>query len=165
MSRRIALELPLVHHLARGDWPYRNVHDTDVEELAILLYASFRGTLENEGETFRDALAEIEKTFSGAYGRFLPECSVVIEEDEFLASACLISWFAIHQAPLVVFSMTRPDFQRRGMARFLLQTSINTLRDRGYRRLTLVVTERNKPALALYRALGFHRVSGVGDIP
>jgi len=155
---RAVLELPLVPQVPARTWPFRPVVEGDAEDLAILLYAAYRETVDDAGETFADALAEIEKTFSGGYGRLLPGCSFVIEEGEFIASACLVSWFELHDAPLVVFTMTRPDAQRRGMSRFLLQQSINALLAKGYDRLTLVVTETNEPAVNLYASIGFRPI-------
>jgi len=133
----------------------RPVAPSDREDLSTLLYASFRGTVDDEGETAADARTEIEKTFAGTYGRFLPDCSFVIRQSEGLAAACLVTWFEPHQAPLVAFSMTLPAHQRRGFATTLLRASMNALLDRGYAVLTLVVTKENVPAQALYRKLGF----------
>lgn len=122
----------------------------------MLLYAAFRGTVDDEGETLDDARQEIAKTFAGSYGRLLPDASFVIEQDDVLASACLISWYEGMDAPFVVFTMTRPEFKRLGMAQVLLRTSMNTLLDAGYDRLTLIVTRKNEPAMSLYTRLGFH---------
>ena len=155
---RIPMELRLMRQKYAASWPCRPVRKSDREDLGILLYAAFRGTIDDEGETFAHALAEIDRTFAGDYGRFLFDCSFAIERGEFLASACLISRFDPHDAPLVVFSMTRPDAQRQGLARFLLQRSIDALLDRGYERLTLIVTEGNAPAQRLYGSLGFRPI-------
>jgi len=133
----------------------RPVERRDASALSILLYAAFRGSVDDEGETPSDARTEIDRLFSGAFGRFLPNCSFLIEEEEQICSACLVTWFEHHDAPLVAFSMTRPEFRRRGMARFLLRHAINALIRRGEKRLTLVVTRANAEALSLYRSVGF----------
>ncbi len=153
--RRIPMEAALVRRAISGSFVSRVVAPSDREALAILLFAAYRGTIDDEGDSFADALAEIEKTFRGDYGRFLPECSFVVEEGEFLASACLVTFFEPHDAPLVVFLMTRPEAKRRGLARHLLERSMNALLDAGHERLTLVVTDGNDPAQSLYRSLGF----------
>jgi len=88
----------------------------------------------------------------------LSDCSFVIERGEFLASACLIGRSSHDDVPLVVFSMTRPDAQRQGLARFLLQRSIDALLDRGHERLPLIFTEGNAPAQRLYASLGFRPI-------
>jgi ribosomal protein S18 acetylase RimI-like enzyme len=136
----------------------RTVREDDKEALAILLYAAYKGTIDDEGESFADALEEMAETWRGSYGRFLPECSFVVEDGEFLASACLVTYFEPHAAPLVVFLMTRPEAKRRGLARRLLERSMHALSGKGYDRLTLVVTEGNDPAQRLYRALGFRPI-------
>lgn len=148
---------------APGHGTPRRVRTSDKEALAILLFAAYRGTIDDEGDTLADALAEIEKTWSGAYGRFLPECSFVIEQGEFLASACLVSFFEPHDAPLVVFLMTRPEAKRQGLARRVLKRSMEALAADGYARLTLVVTDGNDPAQRLYASLGFSVIPTAPD--
>jgi ribosomal protein S18 acetylase RimI-like enzyme len=133
----------------------RPVRPSDTEALAILLFAAYRGTIDDEGDSFAEALAEIEKMWRGEYGRFLPDCSVAIERGEFLVSACLVSFFEPHDAPLVVFLMTRPEAKRQGLARRLLEYSMALLSEKGHSRLTLVVTDGNDAAQRLYASLGF----------
>ncbi len=154
-KKRIVMEIALTPRTPCAGAGLRVVRPDDNEALAILLFAAYRGTIDDEGDSFADALEEIEKTRRGDYGRFLPECSFVIEEGEYIASACLVSFFEPHDAPLVVFLMTRPEAKRRGLARSLLERSMNALRNGGHSRLTLVVTDGNEPALNLYRSLGF----------
>jgi ribosomal protein S18 acetylase RimI-like enzyme len=154
-NRRVLLERKLKPEAAPIDPRCRTVRPTDREDLAILLYAAYRGTIDDEGETFADALREIDKTFGGDYGSFLPEHSFVIEDGEFLASACLISWFEHHNAPLLVFLMTRPERKRQGLGRSVLTASMESLADAGFEKITLVVTEENEPASRLYEGLGF----------
>ena len=153
------MELRLTRQEIGAFWPCRTVRPSDREDLAILLYAAFRGTIDDEGETFADALAEIDKVFSGDYGGLLLDCSFVIERGEFLASASLIGRSSPGNVPLVVFSMTRPDAQREGLARYLLQRSIDALRNRGHTHLQLIVTEGNAPAQSLYASLGFRPIA------
>jgi len=146
-------------HLARqaiGVGPaHRTVRESDVEDLAILLYAAYRGTIDDEGGTFEDALAEIRNVFAGGYGKFLPDCSFVVEEGEFLVSASLITWWEPNDAPLIAFTMTRPETRNRGLATRVLNASMSALLDHGYDRLTLIVTEGNAQAQRLYASLGF----------
>ena len=156
--RRIPLETALTRPLLPPSFVSRPVTPKDREALAILLYAAYRGTIDDEGDSFADALGEIEKTFRGDYGRFLPGCSFVVDDGEFLASACLVSFFAPHDAPLVIFLMTRPEAQRHGLARGLLARSMSALREVGYDRLTLIVTDGNVPAQRLYASLGFRPI-------
>jgi ribosomal protein S18 acetylase RimI-like enzyme len=160
-TKRVPMELELTRREDIASWESRTLRPSDREGLAILLYAAFRGTIDDEGETFADAVAEIDRTFAGGYGDLLFDCSFVIERGEFLASACLIGQSDPKAAPLVVFSMTRPEAQRQGLARFLLRRAINALVDRGHDRLRLIVTEGNAPAQRLYASLGFRPIGEI----
>lgn len=157
--RRMPMTVRLTRQSPDSRWSARTVRTTDAPELSLLLYAAFRGTVDDEGDTLEDARREIEKTFSGVYGRFLSDGSFVVEAGGALASACLVSWYEATDSPLVVFAMTRPESKRRGMARTLLQTSMNALLDAGHERLTLIVTRDNEPAIRLYSGLGFRCAS------
>jgi len=161
MTKRIVMSLPLHRQALEAGTPIRSVKTEDRDELAILLYAAYRGTIDDEGGTYADASQEIDRLFAGAYGEFLPTCSFVIEEGESIASASLLTWWEVHQAPLIAFTMTRPEYRRRGYARLLIQTSMNALLDHGYDRLTLVVTVGNAPAQRLYQTLGFRTMTGL----
>jgi len=154
-AKRIPMSLHLRPQIASRAWPCRTIRDADRQHLAILMYAAFRGTIDDEGGTFSDAVGEIEKTMTGDYGRLLGDCSFVIPQGEFLASACLISWYEPSATPFVVFTMTRPEHRTQGMARFLLKRSINALITHGHSALTLIVTDGNRPAQSLYKSLGF----------
>lgn len=157
-TKRIPLSLQLTPQTFEHEWPHRTVQAADAHDLAILLYASFRGTIDHEGEPFAGAVREIHKTMTGDYGRLLLDRSFVIEQGDSLASACLISWYAPSDSPFVVFTMTQPEFKGQGMARFLLKRSINALLDTGYSHLTLIVTDGNEPAQNLYSSLGFQEI-------
>jgi len=158
--KRIPMFLKLSPQHLKREWTCQVVRDNDANELAILLYASFRGTIDDEGEPFSAAVREIEKTLAGEYGDFLHDCSFVIEEGTALVAACLISWYEPADSPFVVFTMTRPESKGQGMGRFLLKKSINALMVRGDTKLTLIVTEGNLPAQHLYTSLGFEAISG-----
>ncbi|MCK5828310.1 GNAT family N-acetyltransferase, partial [Candidatus Bipolaricaulota bacterium] len=158
--KRVPMTLQLETQTIDREWPTRAVQAEDANDLAILLYASFRGTIDDEGEPFSTAVSEIEKTMAGDYGRLLTDCSFVIAENGFISSACLISWYEPAKSPFVVFTMTHPESKMKGMARFLLKKSINALISHGDTQLTLIVTDGNAPAQHLYASLGFEPMAG-----
>jgi len=51
--------------------------------------------------------------------------------------------------------MTHPDYQRRGLARKLVEAALRSIRERGGSVCTLKVRADNGPAYELYRSLGF----------
>lgn len=147
----IDLTRPLPH--APSDTLARPPSPADAAALAGLMLDAYRGTIDDGGETADDAAAEIARLWAGAYGPFDAPASEIILRDGAPASATLIT--AYEGAPLVAFSMTRPAWQRRGLARAGLLRSLARLRDRGLPRARLAVTDGNTPAQALYAALGF----------
>ena len=54
-----------------------------------------------------------------------------------------------------------PEFRRRGLARELLTTTLDDLKQRGAQRIVLGVIEKNVPAYALYTSLGFDHYSSL----
>jgi GNAT superfamily N-acetyltransferase len=150
---RIRMSMEIAPQQFQARWPSRLVHSDDLPQLAVLMLESYRGTIDDGGETINDAMAEVEGTFAGKYGELLGSCSFVITENERICSASLVTLF--EALPLLAFSITHPTCSRRGMASQLIQESINAIHDRGNSRLRLVVTEGNTPARRLYHKLGF----------
>jgi ribosomal protein S18 acetylase RimI-like enzyme len=138
----------------------RMASPADRQALANLLLAAYAGTIDDEGETPAEALAEIERTLGGAYGPYLEPCSFLAEVDGRVVAASLITRWA--EAPLVAFVMIDPRFQRRGLGERLLRRSMAALWSQGERELLLFVTEGNTPAQRLYERLGFAVVAPAG---
>jgi len=136
-------------------WSYRNISDKDIRSLGILMWESYQGTIDYEGETLEDAILEIHETINGKYGPLLERCSFFIEENGQALSACLMTWSEEMKLPLLAFSMTHPDFKNQGMGTFLLKKGINALLIQGHKELYLVVTEGNIAARHLYEKIGF----------
>lgn len=130
-----------------------NVILSHAPALARLMDAAYTGTIDHEGETPEQCLAEMRGTIEGKYGQLIKEASFVSLDGDTGASASLITLWKGH--PLLAFSMTAPEFQSRGMAGFLIQKSLLALKNAGYKVLYLVVTDGNTPAERLYRKLGF----------
>jgi ribosomal protein S18 acetylase RimI-like enzyme len=125
----------------------------DVAALAQLMFSAYAGTIDQEEETLEDSLAEIHKTFGGDYGNFMAGASRVIHVSETLTSAALLTRW--QDRPFVAFSLTLPNFQRRGLARACLLSAMEHLCVSGETELRLVVTLANAPARLLYEHLGF----------
>lgn len=129
---------------------------TDEYELAELMMAAYRGTVDDEGDNVEQALAEVRKTFSGEYGPFMPECSRVVQREARIVSATLVTGW--QGRPFVAFAMTAPNWKRKGIARASMVNTMQDLIERDETLLSLVVTVKNEPAFALYQTLDF--VSG-----
>lgn len=90
----------------------------------------------------------------GPCGVFQREWSRVIRDGGGLLGVALMTWMAPRTAHLAQLAV-RPDAQRRGLARRLVQESAAAARAAGCRELTLLVARRNEPARRLYESLGF----------
>ena len=60
-----------------------------------------------------------------------------------------------HKLSYVTDLYVKPKYRRRGVARKLLQSCLNTLREKGATDVQLRVWHMNQGAIALYRQLGF----------
>ena len=158
---RLSLELSVADAAAPESPACRTVVPSDRDALARLMLDAYRGTVDYNGETLGDALKEVGSTLSGSYGRFLFDCSFVVDGGTELSSASLVTSFNSGESgerALLAFVMTAKRHQRQGMAATLVRHSAAALRGKGYTRLELVVTTDNAPAKQLYARLGFRPV-------
>lgn len=138
---------------APARWPMRAVVQQDEAALGALMYAAYHGTIDDEGESPEECVAEMGRTFDGAYGPLLGKASFVIEELGRVLAATLVTLW--HDAPLLTYVMARPEAQGRGMGGELIGASTRALLAGGYSELILYVTEGNVAAQRLYARLGF----------
>ena len=134
----------------------RRVRDADRAALAALLLAAYRGTVDDAGEGPDEAAGEIARTLDGGYGVFDAASSEVVVRDASIVGATLVTEFQGHA--MVAFSMTAPEWKRRGLARAGLLRVMERLRRAGRAELDLAVTATNTPARRLYESLGFVEV-------
>ena len=144
-----------------GSWRARSIDPSDVPALGVLMLAAYRGTVDDEGETEADAIAEVQGTLSGEYGPFLADCSFAVDDDARIVGASLVTLW--EGQSISTYLVVHPDMQRRGLGTFLMATSGNALVRAGYTHVDLFVTEANEPAVSLYRKLGFQVVDRLTD--
>lgn len=142
----------------------RGLREGDAMALGRLMWDSYRGTIDDAGETLEDAQAEAIKTLTGGYGVVDHEATCLVEygtpsQPQLVAATIIVRdatrWFT--GEAFVAFSLTAPAYQRQGLARAGLARAIGVLARRGESRLHLVVTRANTPAVALYESIGFTR--------
>ncbi|MCC6678827.1 MAG: GNAT family N-acetyltransferase [Phycisphaerales bacterium] len=153
MRTRLACSLDREPPVAPTDPLARVIGPRDGPALAELMLAAYRGTIDDAGEGPAEAMAEVERFLSGAYGPANLTASDVTERQGRLVSATLVTM--MEGLPLIAFSMTAPEWKRRGLARAGLLRAMHRLRDCGHPSVRLVVTRGNTPAEALYAQLGF----------
>lgn len=142
-----------------GSWNARAITKRDAALLGALMYDAYHDTIDDEGETPAEAVAEIEGTLNGKYGPPLDTCSLLVEEQGRALGATIITDWTDertgHRQPLLAFLMTHPDAGGQGLGTFLLSKSINALLAQGETELVLFVTVGNSAAQHIYQKLGF----------
>ena len=153
-ARRIRMRLEMTPGAIGDDPRMRSPTPDDQASLTELMLAAYAGGTDIDGdETIDEARAEIQRTFGGGYGELLLGPSTVVAADNRIVAATLITLY--EELPLVTFTMTHPDWKRRGLARSTLARAINELLALEHATLDLAVTAANAPAVTLYRDLGF----------
>jgi GNAT superfamily N-acetyltransferase len=153
MSKRSFMRVSLAASESGRMAGVRTFVPNDVPALGELMYRSYLGTVDYEGETPEQTVEEVRKTVRGEYGEFVPQCSKVVVESASLVSAALVTRF--QERPFVAFTFTDPAFAGRGLARACMRAAMNELFAQGETELRLVVTLANLPAVRLYTMLGF----------
>lgn len=137
----------------------RPCRPSDVRDLGRLYFESYpRGVA---GTNVSEAVADIEATFSGAYGELWRDASLVAfgGDEQLVASIQIVRrapWEDTPDCPFVIELFTAPGHRRLGLARALLKQALKTVTEEKHEHLALRVDEENVPALKLYRSLGFH---------
>ena len=87
----------------------------------------------------------------------------VWEEDGRIAAAVIVAREGGTPSWSVGMVGVLPEYRRRGLARKLLERSLEYLREREADKTTLGVIDRNVPAYSLYKSLGFDHYSGMTE--
>lgn len=156
MSARIDGPLPAHVH----DPEARAVVLEDAAALAALMVRAYRGTVDDAGEGPEEAATEVAKLFRGEFGPFNYDVSEVVTRGGVVVGATLVTEY--EGCVMVAFSMTAPEWKRRGLARAGLSRVMARLQAAGESRVNLAVTRANVPAMRLYESMGFVEVPRSG---
>ncbi|MEH0110169.1 GNAT family N-acetyltransferase [Tersicoccus sp. MR15.9] len=137
----------------------RPATDGDIPVLGQLYYSSYA---DSRPWTQEEATADVRKVYADEFGRFLPEASLVVpdEQDNPLAALLVVDGFpdsGLPEAPFVLELFTHPDHRRKGYAEELVRQALARLAEAGYEQVALRISENNAAALALYLTLDFQR--------
>ena len=129
----------------------RRVLGTDRDVLAALMLDAYRGTIDDEGEDFDDALAAVDQYMN----RMQPEHSfVVTEDDRVVAMAFAIVLGDVHYVdPIVVAA----DRKRTGLSGDAVRMLFDSLVAAGVTEVGATITDGNTASERLFLGLGFAR--------
>ncbi len=133
----------------------QKIDTSDLSQIGELMYDSFLGTIDYEGESEEDAKSEVVALFQGKYGAIIPDACLCIKENGTIISAVFFTWHESKLMPLLTFTMTRSSFKGRGYAKMLLKAGLNELIRAGQTQCCLVVTRGNESAIKIYKYFGF----------
>jgi ribosomal protein S18 acetylase RimI-like enzyme len=141
----------------------RRVLPREYEEAGRVTALAYREFVPPEGGDWNEYLDRIADV-GGRAGRTV--VLVAVEAGRILGSATLEledrteegePAVPPHEAHLRMLGV-HPEARRRGIARLLMDASVEEARRAGKRRLTLNTTQRMRAAQAMYEALGFDRM-------
>ena len=134
---------------------------SDTDAMAELMLEAYRGTIDYEGETLVEAIAEVKAYLAGERGgRPLLEVSRLAFDGERLAGACLAAEWHERQTALISYVMTHGEWKRRGVGRQVLRAVLTALRAQDYRQVYAAITEGNIFSERLFGRMGFRRGKG-----
>lgn len=111
---------------------------------------AYRGTIDYEGESVEDAVAEVAEFFVAGW----PEQSIILFDRTTAASAVLVSLTEV-DGPLIRSVMTAPRYKNQGLAHVLVSRVVNDLARSGAESVTAYITEGNEPSEKVFKSLGF----------
>jgi L-amino acid N-acyltransferase YncA len=137
----------------------RTAQVEDTSLLAELMIDAYRGTIDYDGETFDDALSEVNAFLAGERGgQPWLEMSFLAFSDSHLVGACLIGEWQERQSPIIAYIMTSANWKNRGVGRQLLYQGLKEIGDKGFTEVRAVITDGNTPSESLFLKLGFQKV-------
>jgi ribosomal protein S18 acetylase RimI-like enzyme len=135
----------------------RPIVASDVDAIGELMYAAYRGTIDDAGEDQADWLDHTRDVLDEHYGAVVRAASLVMPLTPPFQSATLVIENAPHCA-LLAQVVTHPAHTNRGYARRLIAHTLHALAAMGYRRCVLEATIGNENAQHLYRSFGFAEI-------
>lgn len=138
----------------------RPVKAADAPALADLMIDAYRGTIDYDGETLEDALAEVHAYLAGERGgQPWLTISCLAFEDDRLVGACLIGEWSERQLPIIAYILVRAESKRLGIGRQMLSNVLKVLKENGFPEVRAVITEGNEPSENLFHKLGFQKIT------
>jgi len=141
---------------AEATW--RNPSAADKHILADLMLASYRGTIDDDGETIVDALNEVESYYSGTSNQCWLQYSWLMFLANDLACACLVDFWHERNVPLIAYIMTAPRWKGKHLATAALACALHKLADKNHTEVRAVITEGNIPSEKIFTPIGFKRL-------
>ncbi|HYW36881.1 MAG TPA: N-acetyltransferase [Terriglobales bacterium] len=133
--------------------------EQEYQSAAAVITAAYRGHVDSEiNDQYRTVTGSLRflnniVRFPGC-GTFDPQASFVVFERRTLIGLILCSLVRADVGHITQVCVL-PEYRSAGLGEAMLAASTKNLRDRGFRFISLTVTEANDRAIALYKRIGF----------
>jgi RimJ/RimL family protein N-acetyltransferase len=119
---------------------FRDAQPKDADALAELMIEAYRGTIDYDGETLNDAIAEVRAFFAAQRGgEPLVNISRLAFTSTQLIGACLVADWQERQSPLIAYVMTHVKWKNQGIGKILLGRFCKTFTSRIIRKYELLL--------------------------
>ena len=141
----------------------------DIGGYADAEFRSFAGTADEILFNSSDRGQRVEfvtSLFKGKFGEIIPGSSIILSLNRQIAGSVITTHqqtFTDVKTGLILDFFVTPEFRGKGLGRTLLINSLILLRNLGYERCILWVSESN-PVRRLYENIGFDSASGMKEI-
>jgi len=140
-----------------------------IPDLSDSMHKSYKGTMDewitSSFSSFQGCRNFINNLFEfPVYGRLQENLSLIITDTaNQIAAMILVCKSSNSTAHIVQVSVT-PEYQSKGIGKFILNECISKLKDAGYKSAVLMVTKENFRACNLYKKVGFESISSFYSI-
>lgn len=162
MATRVKMRKTIVSTEYEYPVDFTVIEESMKEDLTKAMYASYKSSVDYEGDTMEDFREDIELIFRGLYGKFIQEASNVIREEGEIASGLFVCDFK--GEPTVTYHFTVEEHQNKAYAKLLLHKAEEVLHAMGYEHMYLYLNLDNINAYNLYDSMGFDEVPIKSDV-
>lgn len=100
----------------------RQLTTTDEAAIGRLMWAAFRGTVDDQYAGPADARLDAAQTVAGRWGPVVWDASLAAQLDSVVIAAAIVVRDSAHDGlPLLAFALTDPSHQRRGIGQRLIE--------------------------------------------
>ncbi len=132
----------------------RHPADTDRDELAALMLAAYRNSIDDEGEELADAVEAIDQYLETM---LRPHSFVVLDDAAIVAASFVVVVEGLHYVDPV---MVAPERKHRGLGRAAVTLCLRSLAGAGVTEVRATITDGNTASERLFATLGFTRHGG-----
>jgi GNAT superfamily N-acetyltransferase len=140
-----------------------------IADLSDSMCKSYKGTMDewitSSFGSFQGCRNFITNLFEfPVYGRLQENLSILIRDSDNQIAAMILVCKSSNTAAHIVQVSVTPEYQSKGIGKFILNECIMKLKDAGYKNAVLMVTKQNSRACNLYRKFGFESISSFYSI-